>query len=209
MLAPASEPTSHQAASPSRITVWTTEPAQRNDMPPSADQGPPEAEHPHPPPPAYSAASPPTAAPSTAAKDPDTAFRPLPLLSPNNDHDRMLPPLSSVTGGHTLPIRSDMAHVVGQQPPPQWPALTPLTPHQGLVAPPMPAQQKPDSPGTMDIDTSSNSVTSAASPDPRNQDRAGSVNLDDPDVRLAAEALGDLRAGEYPADHGYIYHAPP
>lgn len=50
-----------------------------------------------------------------------------------------------------------------------------------------------DSPATtMDLD-GSNSVTSAPSPDRYNSNN--SVNLDDPDVRLAAEALGDLRAG--------------
>jgi hypothetical protein len=37
---------------------------------------------------------------------------------------------------------------------------------------------------------------SAVSPDGRLDGRAGSVNIDDPDVRLAAEALGDLRAGK-------------
>ena len=42
-----------------------------------------------------------------------------------------------------------------------------------------------DSPATMDIDT----------PDSRGR-RGGSVlSIDDPDVRIAAEALGDLRAG--------------
>lgn len=46
-----------------------------------------------------------------------------------------------------------------------------------------------DSPSAMDID--------AVTPDSRGR-RGGSVlsNLDDPDVRIAAEALGDLRAGE-------------
>lgn len=46
-----------------------------------------------------------------------------------------------------------------------------------------------DSPSTMDID--------GMTPDNRSR-RGGSVlsNLDDPDVRIAAEALGDLRAGE-------------
>lgn len=51
-----------------------------------------------------------------------------------------------------------------------------------------------DSPSTMDID--------AATPDSR---RAGSVlSIDDPDVRIAAEALGDLRAGQYSMKQ-YIY----
>ena len=47
----------------------------------------------------------------------------------------------------------------------------------------------------MDLDTGSNSVAGTASPDRYLDGRAPSVNLDDPDVRLAAEALGDLRAG--------------
>ena len=50
-------------------------------------------------------------------------------------------------------------------------------------------------PMRMDLDTSSNSGASAASPDRFADGRASSVSLDDPDVRMAAEALGDLRAG--------------
>ncbi|KAI0467955.1 transcription factor Opi1-domain-containing protein [Xylaria cf. heliscus] len=46
----------------------------------------------------------------------------------------------------------------------------------------------------MDADTSSNGTMSAASPDRFQNGRSSSVSLDDPDVRLAAEALGDLRA---------------
>ncbi|KAI0005780.1 transcription factor Opi1 [Xylariaceae sp. FL0662B] len=46
----------------------------------------------------------------------------------------------------------------------------------------------------MDVDNSSNSGLSAASPDCFQDGRASSVSLDDPDVRMAAEALGDLRA---------------
>ncbi|KAI1469621.1 transcription factor Opi1 [Daldinia caldariorum] len=46
----------------------------------------------------------------------------------------------------------------------------------------------------MDIDASSSSGVSAPSPDRFPDGRASSVSLDDPDVRMAAEALGDLRA---------------
>ncbi|KAI0017138.1 transcription factor Opi1 [Xylariomycetidae sp. FL0641] len=47
----------------------------------------------------------------------------------------------------------------------------------------------------MDLDSSSNSGLSASSSDRLQQDgRASSVSLDDPDVRMAAEALGDLKA---------------
>ncbi|KAI6081813.1 transcription factor Opi1 [Hypoxylon rubiginosum] len=46
----------------------------------------------------------------------------------------------------------------------------------------------------MDVDANSNSGASAPSPDRFQDGRASSVSLDDPDVRMAAEALGDLRA---------------
>jgi transcriptional repressor OPI1 len=59
--------------------------------------------------------------------------------------------------------------------------------------------QAAESPARMDMDASSSSAmsVSAASPDCMYDGRASSVSLDDPDVRLAAEALGDLRAGMF------------
>lgn len=96
----------------------------------------------------------------------------------------MLPPLSTVTRGQGL---RDVNGFQQQLPTASgWPSLSPL----GL-----PPTAKTDSPSTMDLDTGSNSVNSATSPDRYGDGRAPSVNLDDPDVRLAAEALGDLRAG--------------
>lgn len=50
-----------------------------------------------------------------------------------------------------------------------------------------------DSPARMDSDTMNNGMLS---PDAV-EARASSVSLDDPDVRMAAEALGDLKAGKY------------
>ncbi len=54
----------------------------------------------------------------------------------------------------------------------------------------------------MDIDVGNAAggigAVSAASPERYYDGRAGSVSLDDPDVRMAAEALGDLRAGVLP-----------
>lgn len=47
----------------------------------------------------------------------------------------------------------------------------------------------------MDIDGMNHSIRGPLSPDPM-AGRASSVSLDDPDVRMAAEALGDLKAGE-------------
>jgi hypothetical protein len=109
--------------------------------------------------------------------------------SSHNERDVMLPPLSTVTRGQGL------RDVNGFQQKPSsasgWPSLSPL----GL-----PTTAKIDSPSTMDLDTGSNSVNSATSPDRYGDGRAPSVNLDDPDVRLAAEALGDLRAGMYHPD---------
>ncbi|KAI1347850.1 transcription factor Opi1-domain-containing protein [Xylaria sp. FL0043] len=46
----------------------------------------------------------------------------------------------------------------------------------------------------MEGDVNSTSTVSSASPDRFTDGRASSVSLDDPDVRMAAEALGDLRA---------------
>ncbi|KAI0191086.1 transcription factor Opi1-domain-containing protein [Astrocystis sublimbata] len=64
----------------------------------------------------------------------------------------------------------------------------------------------------MDTDTSSNSTLSAASPDRspmnldslaslaiRSNERASSVSIDDPDVRIAAEALSNLQANFVPS----------
>ena len=72
-----------------------------------------------------------------------------------------------------------------------WPSLNPLT---AYYTPSHAENGEP--PMRMDVDTSSNSGASAASPDRFPDGRASSVSLDDPDVRMAAEALGDLRAGQ-------------
>ncbi|KAK2616952.1 transcriptional regulator opi1 [Conoideocrella luteorostrata] len=114
----------------------------------------------------------------------------LPPLT-HHDNDKILPSISTVTGVHPLrgdPLRDEQTHQASH-PPPQLPPLNgPLAYRQ----PPPPINAtRADSPATMDLD-GSNSVTSLPSPD--RQSPNNSVNLDDPDVRLAAEALGDLRA---------------
>ncbi|KAL6879151.1 transcription factor Opi1 domain-containing protein [Trichoderma novae-zelandiae] len=143
-------------------------------------------------------------------------------LPPLVDHDgdsRILPSLSSITGD--VAMRGDDQHRHSQHlhsphnlhtlpsihsPPPLHPNHWP-SPFNGPAAsslnsyrqpPPPPPFHGPDSPATvMDMDGSA-SVASAASPSPdRIYDGTptpSSVTLDDPDVRLAAEALGDLRA---------------
>ncbi|KAF9771538.1 hypothetical protein IL306_010801 [Fusarium sp. DS 682] len=123
-------------------------------------------------PPAYS-----NVASPNAIKFPDVPTE-IPSLPPlariEADNDTKLPPLSSLTSEMTL------------EPTKPWLPLHPM-PYPVLA-------HSIDSPTRMDLDGSSNSVVSAASPDRLVDARAGSVSLDDPDVRLAAEALGDLRA---------------
>ncbi|KAH7165639.1 transcription factor Opi1-domain-containing protein [Dactylonectria macrodidyma] len=111
---------------------------------------------------------------------PPPLSRQLPPLS-HRDADIKLPSLSSLTGD--LALGPPGSH---------WPHMNPLPPYHPSAAPQL--YQGADSPIKMDMDTSSNSVVSAASPDHLHDARSGSVSLDDPDVRLAAEALGDLRA---------------
>ncbi|KAF7561248.1 hypothetical protein G7046_g2895 [Stylonectria norvegica] len=109
------------------------------------------------------------------------------MLSAHPEQDVKLPSLSSITGAH-CPPRLDMAL---SPPTSHWLPLNPIPAYHtsGPRAP-----QTMDSPTRNDLDASSNSVVSAASPDRLLDGRSSSVNLDDPDVRLAAEALGDLRA---------------
>ncbi|KAF5021609.1 hypothetical protein F66182_6356 [Fusarium sp. NRRL 66182] len=166
---------------------------ERNHMLPADGEAEPESRHlllglgppPARPQPSLMAFSPPAysnVVSSNAIKFPDvpielpTSLPPLARLEADNDIK--LPSLSSLT--------SEMAF----EPPKAWPPLHPMSYHASISMGP----QTIDSPTRMDLDASSNSVVSAASPDQYVDARASSVSLDDPDVRLAAEALGDLRA---------------
>lgn len=141
-------------------------------------------------PPAYSKSA---AANATAIQFPDVPTTELPPVLPpassHHDTDIRLPSLSSLTSA--VGPRDD---VILNPPQGQWAPMNqfPAVYHTPSHSIP----QTIDSPARMDIDTSSNSVNSAASPDRLRDVRSTSVNLDDPDVRLAAEALGDLRAGK-------------
>ena len=110
-----------------------------------------------------------------------------------NFSDHSLPPLSSVTS--SLPPASDMAASMPMTTDKHLPPINSLVSYQQppLPMPPPPAAHKSDNNLAMDLDNNSNGSVSAASPD--RIGRSGSVNIDDPDVRLAAEALEDLRAG--------------
>ncbi|KAL7811698.1 transcription factor Opi1 domain-containing protein [Trichoderma aethiopicum] len=141
----------------------------------------------------------------------------LPPLVHHDGDSTVLPSLSSITG--EVAMRGDDQHRHSQHPhnpqhlhslpsihsPPPLHANHWPSPYNGPAASslnsyrqPPPPFHAPDSPATvMDMDGSA-SVASAASPSPdRIYDGTptpSSLTLDDPDVRLAAEALGDLRA---------------
>lgn len=132
------------------------------------------------PPPAYTQAHDPASLSFPDA--PKTELPPIQLQSDASaaaNHD--LPSLSSVTGPqpqfYGSPRTTEPSYSPEPFKPAQWPSMNPLT---TFYAPSH--AQATDSPQRMDVDVGSNG-------------RASSVSLDDPDVRMAAEALGDLRAG--------------
>lgn len=111
-----------------------------------------------------------------------------------------LPPIGHEAQDRTLPSLSCLAAEASYAPPAQvnhkyaptaWPSSNPYTTYYqsngSQVSPIHKAAIGVDSPGAMEIDTST----------PERQGHRGDsvLSIDDPDVRLAAEALGDLRAG--------------
>jgi transcriptional repressor OPI1 len=114
---------------------------------------------------------------------PDAPTTELPPIQPQRDSissasNHTLPSLSSVTSG--------LKPSTEPGPPTHWPSLNPYT----TFYTPSYAQPTETPPPRH-----SGAEMSAASPDRFSERRSGSVSLDDPDVRMAAEALGDLRAG--------------
>lgn len=109
----------------------------------------------------------------------------------HEDQDRTLPSLSSLAAeasyAPAAPTDLQYASTV-------WPSSNPYTTYyrsSGSQASPLHRAVKAvDSPSAMELDTSTLESQGR---------RGGSVlSIDDPDVRLAAEALGDLRAGMSP-----------
>ncbi|KAK1750530.1 clock-controlled protein 8 [Echria macrotheca] len=114
-------------------------------------------------------------------------------LRPLNDVSPELAPIqpqherNASGASHTLPPLSSVTSALRPSPepaPPAWPNTNPYAAYYtpGLMPP-------PDTPPRAEQDTS------AASPARSYERRSTSVSLDDPDVRMAAEALGNLRAG--------------
>ncbi|TVY43127.1 Clock-controlled protein [Lachnellula occidentalis] len=112
--------------------------------------------------------------------DPQTLdFPSVPTIPPITHHDRTLPPLPPAP---TEPRPRAEEHQF------VWPSSNPLTAYYQ----PGPSQLSPKNSSTIGID--SPSLMDLDTPESRGR-RGGSVlSIDDPDVRLAAEALGDLRA---------------
>ncbi|KAK8040926.1 transcription factor Opi1-domain-containing protein [Apiospora phragmitis] len=107
-----------------------------------------------------------------------------PSIPPAPTYNPPAPPLSATASASsstsiTVPLRPQETH---------WPSLNPLTAYYA------PSHVQGAEPMQMEGDSTNSSVSSAASPEQYETGRASSVSLDDPDVRLAAEALGDLRA---------------
>lgn len=118
---------------------------------------------------------------------------------PFSAHGQTLPSLSSLTDPTSAPRNPSFqsglpaytaSPASSASPSNHWPSGNPLTAYY------TPSHAHGESPMRMDIDASSTTTRSAASPDRLTDLRASSVSLDDPDVRMAAEALGDLKAGK-------------
>jgi hypothetical protein len=112
--------------------------------------------------------------------DPQTlSFPSVPTADlPPIHHERILPPLPSAPADPRFrPEPASESQYV-------WPSSNPLTAYyQPGPSKLSPTNQAMDSPNNMDMDIDRGR-------------RGGSVlSIDDPDVRIAAEALGDLRAG--------------
>ncbi|KAL3423174.1 hypothetical protein PVAG01_04921 [Phlyctema vagabunda] len=102
---------------------------------------------------------------------------------PTIHHERRLPPLP------LAPIEQRFRTEPASEPF-VWPSSNPLTayyqPGPAKLSPTHKATHSIDSPGGMDLDSST--------PDSHGRRGGSVVSMDDPDVRIAAEALGDLRA---------------
>jgi hypothetical protein len=124
--------------------------------------------------------------------DPQSIYLPsVPTTEMSKGHHRRSQPASSPP--KVEPVQRPSEVVDQSYQPTHWPSSNPLSayyqPSTLQSSPTIRSTVGVDSPSTMDVD--------GANSDSRSR-RAGSVlSMDDPDVRIAAEALGDLRAGKY------------
>lgn len=128
---------------------------------------------------------------------PSAELAPLQFNSHDN-HVNSLPSLASLTGTSLSSStgqlsRSSATSDTSYSPPSRprgWPSGNPYSAYYTAGH-----GQSADSPAKMDIDSSSSGTRGPLSPDTMGG-RASSVSLDDPDVKMAAEALGDLKASK-------------
>ncbi|KAI0167826.1 transcription factor Opi1-domain-containing protein [Pestalotiopsis sp. NC0098] len=166
----------------------------------------------YPPPPSYAPLHADRKSPAGFPDGPKTELPPLKLKNGyyNESKDNTLPSLSLLT------VSSPKSSYISPPPTTQVPTrLTTFPPPPNYAPPPPPVQLQPthwpslnpytayytpshaegqSDPLRMESASPGNSALSAASPETVDNERSSSVSLDDPDVRLAAEALGDLRA---------------
>jgi hypothetical protein len=110
----------------------------------------------------------------------DMSSDPTPSDSSAVQHERALPSLP------TAPAEAKFASEPVAESQFAWPSSNPLTAYYQPGPSKLSPKTKPsDSPKTMDVDT----------PDSRHWRGSSVLSMDDPDVRMAAQALGDLRAG--------------
>lgn len=117
----------------------------------------------------------------------------------HDNHVNSLPSLASLTGSSLSSSagqlsRSSATSDTSYSPPSRprdWPSGNPYSAYYTAGH-----GQSADSPAKMDIDSSSSGTRGPLSPDTMGG-RASSVSLDDPDVKMAAEALGDLKASKW------------
>lgn len=123
----------------------------------------------------------------TQSHDPQSLdFPTVPSSDPQLHHERILPPLQSA------PIENRFRQDPVNDAPFTWPSSNPLTayyqPGPSQLSPKNRPRNSMDSPSMMDIDM-------------QDRNRRGvsvlSIDKDDMDVRIAAEALGELRAGMF------------
>lgn len=128
---------------------------------------------------------------------PSAELAPLQLHA-HESHVNSLPSLASLTGPPSASSskfgRSSATSDTSYSPPSKprvWPTGNPYSAYYTAGY-----GQSVDSPARMNMDSMSNGTRGPLSPDTIGG-RASSVSLDDPDVKMAAEALGDLKASKY------------